>query len=97
MRKCEFTKRAASDLEEIHDFIARNSPKIAGRFIEKIRKTCRSLAESPGMGRKRKELFPGIRSFPIGNYVIFYRTAERGIEVVRVLSSYRDIDMSFLL
>nr|WP_148663558.1 type II toxin-antitoxin system RelE/ParE family toxin [Bosea vaviloviae] len=32
-----------------------------------------------------------IRSFPVGNYVLFYRPLADGIELVRVLSGYQDI------
>ncbi len=31
----------------------------------------------------------------VGNYIIFYRQTEDGIEVVRVLSGYRDLDRLF--
>ena len=46
----------------------------------------------PELGRSREELAPSLRSFPARKYIIFYRPAEDGIEVIRVLSSYRDID-----
>jgi toxin ParE1/3/4 len=49
----------------------------------------------PEMGRKREKLFPGLRSFPVGRYIIFYRIRPDQIEIVRVLSSYRDIDALF--
>ena len=38
-----------------------------------------------------RKLGEEIRSFPVGNYVVFYKPLESGIEVVRVLSRYRDI------
>jgi len=47
------------------------------------------------MGREREELQRGLRSFPVGNYVVFYRLIEKGIEVVRVLSGYRDVEGEF--
>jgi len=53
------------------------------------------LAESPKIGRRREELSPRLRSFPVGRYVIFYRIAERGIEVARILSAYRDLGQFF--
>ncbi len=43
----------------------------------------------------RPELGEGIRSFPSGNYVIFYRTVEGGIEIMRVLHGARDIEKIF--
>ena len=47
--------------------------------------------ENPLAGRTRSELVEGLRSFPVGNYVLFYRPAGGGIELIRALSGYRDI------
>lgn len=43
------------------------------------------------MGRLRGELATGLRSFPVGRYVIFYRALSNGIEIVRVLHGARDL------
>jgi plasmid stabilization system protein ParE len=49
------------------------------------------LSRQPQLGRPRPELYPGLRSFPIGHFVAFYRpVAVAGIEIVRVLHSARD-------
>lgn len=53
------------------------------------------VATQPGMGRARAELGTAIRSFPVGQYVIFYEPTPSGIDVVRVLSGSRDIDALF--
>jgi toxin ParE1/3/4 len=49
------------------------------------------LSRHPLLGRSRTDLHPGLRSFPFGRYVIFYRPLDDGIEVVRVLHGARDI------
>jgi toxin ParE1/3/4 len=43
------------------------------------------------MGRRRDELRPGLRSWPHGRYVIFYRLGEPGVQIVRVLEGERDL------
>jgi toxin ParE1/3/4 len=43
------------------------------------------------MGRRRDELRKGLRSFPHGRYVIFYRIGEPGVQIVRVLEGERDL------
>ena len=48
------------------------------------------------MGRKRDELLPNLRSFPVGSYLIFYHPINQGIEVVRVLHGSRDIPNFFV-
>jgi toxin ParE1/3/4 len=40
-------------------------------------------------------LYPGLRSLPVGKYLIFYLPVAGGLEVVRVLSGLRDIDAFF--
>jgi toxin ParE1/3/4 len=49
------------------------------------------LVSNPGMGRKRDSLALNLRSFPVGNYLIFYRPINQGIEVIRILHGARDI------
>ena len=50
------------------------------------------LAANPSAGRARDDLAPKIRSFPVGNYIVFYLPLSDGIEVVRVLHGRQDID-----
>ena len=47
------------------------------------------------MGRRREELLTGLRSFPIGNYVIYYRQNELGILVQRVVHGLRQVEYLF--
>lgn len=49
------------------------------------------LRDNPLAGRARPELATKLRSFPVGNYVLFYRPLADGIDLTRVLSSYQDI------
>ena len=99
MSRLRFTPLAVRDLEEIHDFLAENSAGAALRLVERLENRCRSLAENPGMGRRREELPPALRSLPESGYVIFYRPIEEaeggGVEVVRVLHGARDIERLF--
>ena len=53
------------------------------------------LASNPMMGRRRDELFPGLRSFAVGSHVIFYRVMSDGTDVIRVLHAARDIPSLF--
>lgn len=41
------------------------------------------------------ELATGIRSFPVGRYVVYYLVVEGAIDVVRVLHASRDIESAF--
>ena len=96
MRKQAYLSRSAeTDLIEIWVYVAKDSVDAADRLIAKIQRQCQVLADAPGAGRRRDDVLPGIRSFPVGRYVLFYRQADDGIEVARVLSGYRDLRRIF--
>jgi toxin ParE1/3/4 len=47
------------------------------------------------MGQQRPELAANLRSYSVGNYVIFYRPVQKGIEIARVIHAARDIGAQF--
>lgn len=88
---------AEADLDEIWFYIAQESGdlEIADRLIDSIAARLVLLATHPYVGRRRDEDLHrcGLRSFPIGRYIIFYRVAdEKDVLVLRVLAGDRDID-----
>ena len=89
--KVRRTIEADLDLRHIWLFILADSPRAADGLIRRLTATFDELATNPGMGRKRAELGPDLRSFPVGHYNIFYRYDSTVLLIVRVLSSYRDI------
>ncbi len=94
MLKLVKSLRAESDLVDIWLYIAEDQPLNANRFLDKLNNAIESLVESPAMGVDRPELGDSVKSFPIGNYAVFYRVSDVELEVVRVLSSFQDIDSS---
>jgi len=48
------------------------------------------------MGKNRDELHPGLQSFPVSKYLIFYMPINDGIEIIRVLHGMMDIDALFI-
>jgi toxin ParE1/3/4 len=89
------TRQAHADLSEIWLFIARDNVPAADRLMDAVAARCRLLATMPELGRKRDELAAGVRSFPTGNYLIFYKRVPDGIQVLRVLHGTRDIPPLF--
>lgn len=80
MAHLRFALRAERDLIDIGDFIARDSPANAVRFIARLEEFCELLVSQPLAGRVRDEVSPGLRSLPYGRYVIFYRVIDDGVE-----------------
>ena len=95
MVKILLRPEAERDLDEIWWYIAQDNSDAADRFLDKIEERCQTLTQFPNMGLNRDELHPGLRSFPVGKYLIFYLIMEGGIEVVRVLPGMMDIDAFF--
>lgn len=82
-------KSAVADVDEIWGFIAHDSIDAAQNLVDEIERTVRKLADFPGIGRMRNELRNGLRSFPVGAYLIFYVERPAGIDVVHVIHGAR--------
>ncbi len=95
MSRYRLSKQSCSDLDDIWLYIASDNLTAADRFVDELVGKFQRLATEPGIGRTREELAESLRSFPVGNYVIFYRALPDGIEVVRVLSGFRDLPNAF--
>jgi toxin ParE1/3/4 len=93
---CRFTVPASRDIEGIIDYIADvQSLDAADHLLDTINKKCQDIAIFPSLGRSREELAPNLRSFSVEKYLIFYRLVEDGVEILRVLSGYRDLEAFF--
>ncbi len=83
---------AEEDLIDIWLYIEEDQPVNADRFLDKLNDAAMLLAESPEMGVDRPSLGKGLKSFPVGNYILYYRVKHNELELVRVLSATRDIE-----
>lgn len=93
MARYRLAELARNDLAEIHRYIATDNLTAADRLLTTLFQTFGVLATHPELGTARREYKGGdLRSFAVGNYVIFYRLAGSIVEVARVLHGARDID-----
>lgn len=90
-----FSPVSLRDLHEILERIAIDKPSAAIRHVERLEEACWMLAQNPAMGTAREDLMPNLRLWSVGDYVICYRTAADGIEIVRVVHGARDFDALF--
>jgi toxin ParE1/3/4 len=97
MAKITRSRRAKADVLSIGRRIAEQSQSraIAYRFLDKIDQKIKFLARHCLAGEARPDLAANVRVFSVGNYVIFYRPADDGSEVLRVLHGARDIPRVF--
>jgi toxin ParE1/3/4 len=89
------SSRAEQDLVDIWFQIAKHDERAADRILELIQRRCEVLLKFHYGGEACPAFGHDMRWFPAGNYVIFYRPAEDGIQVVRVLDGRRDLDAAF--
>ena len=86
------TPQAEIDVTAIWTYIAADNVNAADALIDRIDRAFDMLADTPFAGRARHDLKDRLRSFPVGNYIIFYIPLPDGIEVVRVMHGRQDID-----
>lgn len=91
-----FTDAAVKDLEEICDYIARQNSQAASQLFDTIRKKCKLVANFPNMGKSYSRLASNLKGFLVEDYIVFYHSRENGIDIVRIISGYRDFEALFL-
>ena len=63
----------------------------ADRMRDNIYEAINKLADMPGMGHRREDLTrQALLFWPVGKYLIIYRPDTAPLEIVRVVSGYRD-------
>ncbi|MEE9391864.1 MAG: type II toxin-antitoxin system RelE/ParE family toxin [Planctomycetota bacterium] len=94
MKGFELSPAAKRDLDEIVDYIATDSIDQALEVLRVIESKIMGLVKFPEMGSKRPDLVPGqdLRFWPVYSYLIVYRPHSKPLEVVRVISGYRDLE-----
>lgn len=90
--------RAILDILEQADYIARDSPSGAERFIDSVEATCDVLLGSPSLGspwETDNSRYHNLRYWPVQgfpNHLIFFGSVRNGIEILRVCHAGRDLD-----
>jgi toxin ParE1/3/4 len=55
------------------------------RYVDGLNARFAELARFPSTGRRRDEIGPGYRSIVQGSHIVFYRTMDRDLVIVRIL------------
>ncbi|HBR00671.1 MULTISPECIES: type II toxin-antitoxin system RelE/ParE family toxin [unclassified Roseofilum] len=94
MSRLRIAARASRDLEEISNYFLAKSVEAGDRFVEGFHRKCQQLVDFPYSGRSYARMKSGLRGTPLMGYIIFYRVMEDSIEIVRVISGYRNLSDS---
>jgi len=68
------TAQAEEDLIDLWLYIAQDNPGAADRLLDEIEDKCSLLAANPQLGPARPDIAADCRSFPVGRYLILYRS-----------------------
>ena len=98
-RRAIILPEAEADIAEQYAwYLTEAGEEVADRFLAAFAATARLAFEHPDGGAGRGYLDPALRTLRMltvhdfGHHLLFYRPTERGIDVVRVLHSARDIE-----
>ncbi len=89
--KARISDRAKIDILDIHDYIAAGSKRYAKETLAKFTAKFMIIRSHPLSGTPCDELSKGLRSYPVGSYIIFYRVEDE-IVIERIIHSSKDID-----
>jgi toxin ParE1/3/4 len=91
MKRFRVSRDAEGDLDSIFAYWAeRAGLDVADRVVDAITDRFWLLGEHPNAGVAREEIAPGVRCFPAGYYLVYYRKTRRGIEILHVFHGKRD-------
>jgi toxin ParE1/3/4 len=97
-RRLVRTREAEADVTEQVEFIARERPAAARRYLIALEAALKRLARLPEIGalcRFRRPELVGIRRWPVPGFTVFlilYRLTEEDVEVLSVVHASRDVE-----
>ena len=95
MRKLQITVSASKDLEAITDYFLAQSVDAGDRFVKMFGQKSSYLARFPFIGKSYGYLRPNLRGLSLMGYIALYQVSDESIEIIRVVSGYRNLDKLF--
>jgi toxin ParE1/3/4 len=95
--KYRVSEDAERDLDEIFLYWAnRASLEIAERLVDRITERFWLLGEHPEAGKTASDIAVGVKCFPAGKYLIYYRKTRRGTDILHVFHGAREQRNAFV-
>lgn len=89
-QRLHWTERAIADLEAIGDYIARDKPRAAARWVQQLIAVAERAAAVPLSGRRVPELArDDVRELRKRTYRIVYRVSKTHVDVLTVFEGHR--------
>jgi|GEM_PF-1146739 len=92
MTSYELTEVAEEDLIDLRlRIIDTNGPRVAKKIIGELDETLTHLSDFPGLGRSRPDLTDEpVSFFPFYSWLIIYEPKSAPLQIIRIVSAYRD-------
>jgi toxin ParE1/3/4 len=91
MYRVIYTVQAEEDLRNAVETIAGDNLTAALSWLDRTEAIFELLASQPALGQRMvTRRFGEVRQHTSGNYVIYYRLADEGLQILRVLHAARD-------
>ena len=86
--------QALAALDDIWINLARESGSVdaADRQVQAVAARFPLLEQWPLVGRARDDLRAGLRSYPVGQYLIIYRMEGADVLILHIIHASRDLD-----
>jgi len=93
-RKVIWTETAWADLEEVADYIGKDSPHYAAAFVRETRDVARALGSLGERGRVVPEFNESsIRELFVRNYRLIYRIRGESVYIIGFIHGARDLGL----
>jgi toxin ParE1/3/4 len=87
----KLARSARRDLQEVSDFWTSDvGEQIALRVVSGVMETIITMSGQLRAGVAADQFGAGVRKFPAGKYMVYYRPYSKGIEIVHVFHGARD-------
>ncbi len=92
MTRVEWTEPAVSDLENIQDYIAKDSAEYADAMVERLVLSVDRLTSFPESGRQVPEAAnPKVRELIVSSYRVIYRLKRGVVQILAVVHGARSL------
>ena len=91
--RLHWSEIAEADLNDIHDYIARDVPHYANLFVERLLKATERLADFPESGRRVPEAGRqgDVREIIVHGFRVIYRITTDEVHILTVVHGRRDL------
>ena len=98
MAAYRLSKKAAADLDGIHEYSVENFGTAQARnYLSRLHERFEILAQQPMLGRQADRIAPKLRRYEYRSHVAFYIAEGGGVMIVRVLHKSMDVSRHFMV